>query len=174
MGAVLTIEGKGLGANLQIQGWVRLIHAWWRTCRGLQLDWHGKAWRSRGESTAWNKEQPSHSFMCSTTHNNVVKYQIRWVLFVFFFPQVWNFVKNLTLLSPLLSILITSVWLRQAGFSQLLRATQKTLIGNHSTLLAEGSTAPALTIAANWGHSVSCYCSLVSAHIHSKHAHKGT
>lgn len=173
MGAVLTIEGKGLGANLRIQGWVRLIHAWWRTCCGLQLDWHGKVRRSKGESTAWNKEQCPQGFMCSTTHNNVLRNQIR-VLFVFFFPPGVKLVNNRTLLSPLLSILITSVWLRQAGFSQLFRATQKTLIGNHSTLLTEGSTAPTLTIASNWGHSVSRYCSLVSAHIQSNHAHKGT
>lgn len=115
--------------------------------------------------------------MCCTTHNDVLRDQIRckcyWLLLWGFFSQAWDVANSPPLLLSLLSILITSVWLRHPGFSRLFRGTQKALRGNHSALLTDGSIAPAPTITANWGHSLSCHCSL-SAHIQNKYTWKYT
>lgn len=81
-------------------------------------------------------------------------------------------VKCPSFLLPLLGILITSVWLQQPGFSQLFRATQKPLIGIHSTPQADSTTAPTLTITASRGHSFSCYCALEPAPIQNQHKQK--
>lgn len=107
--------------------------------------------------------------MNATNHKDALKDQIRWLFFLFC-PGV----KCASFLSPLLGILITSVWLQQPGFSQLFRATQKPLIGIHSALRADSSIAPTLTTTASRGHSFWRYCAREPAPIQSQHKSKYT
>lgn len=82
--------------------------------------------------------------------------------------------KCASFLSPLLAILVTSVWLQQPGFSRLFRVTQKALIGIHSGLQADSSIAPTPTITASRGHSFWRYCAVGPAPIQTLHKWKHT
>lgn len=155
---------QDLGANLWIQGRVRLILSWWSTRWCLQ---HVKAWRSKRQSSQLKDKRRSSLLTALTVlhHPRGDLYQIQVLLSVF---QAWTYLQH-KVSAPYLDhlwVFTTPPW-----SSSPFKSTQKALIENHSTLLTDGSIAPAQTITANSGLSFKCNCSL-SAHIQSKHTQK--
>lgn len=99
--------------------------------------------------------------MSATEQKDALKDQIGWLKFL----SRREMLKCASFLTPLLAILVTSVWLQQPGFSRLFRVTQKALIGIHSGLQADSSIAPTLTITASRGAFIlTLLCSRTGPH----------